>query len=85
MLQVAGALCKVASSLSMGDGSGGPSTPQHRMSAITMVTKDATLSPTTCIKAMHLFHCGVAAAEAHLAIEDEDMHAQFIIQEVEEI
>lgn len=33
--QVAGALHKVASSLSMGDGSGGPSTPQHCMSAIT--------------------------------------------------
>lgn len=50
-----------------------------------MVTKDTTLSPTTCIKAIWLFHHDVAAAEAYLTIEDEDVCTEFIIQEVEEI
>ena len=64
---------------------GGLKTPQHRTNAICAVRNDQELDASECIKAIHLFKCDIAAADAYLAIDESDIHAEFICLEIEEI
>jgi hypothetical protein len=84
VLDVASALREVAESFSSSVGDG-PTTPERRTNAIRAVAKDRELDARERIGAIRLFKRDIAAADAYLAIDEPDVHAEFIRLEIEDI
>lgn len=76
---IANAICEVAESFGNNfAAAGNPTTLKRRTKAIRLVGKVHELDARECIKAIHLFKRDIAAADAYLAIDELDVHAEFI-------
>ncbi len=81
---MADALCFVATHLTTNDAasSAEPSTPQHCTTAICAVTIDTNLTRAEQIKLMGLFVKDIATANSYLAIDDVELHTEFIREQL---
>ena len=76
---VADALCYVATQLATGDSANSaPAAPQRRTAAICVVTMDKNLTCDEQVELMALFVTNIAAADSYLAINDAELHTEFI-------
>ena len=57
-----------------------PSTPQHHTATIHAATTDTNLTRTERIKLMGLFVKNIAAADSYLAVDDAELHTEFICE-----
>jgi len=82
--EVADALHFVAMHLTTNDAasSAEPSTPQCCTTAIRAVTTDTNLTCAEQIKLMGLFVKDIAAADSYLAIDDVELHTEFIHEQL---
>ena len=59
-----------------------PSTPQCRTAAIRAVTTDTNLTRAGQIKLMGLFVKNIAATDSYLAVDDAELHTEFIREQL---
>lgn len=62
--------------------SGAPETPQRRTAAIKLAVCDENLTRQERIQVFSLFRRDIAAADAYLAIDDEELRTEFIRAEL---
>jgi hypothetical protein len=74
------ALCDVAAQFNLDSGGiSAQATPQWRTAAICAAATDLNLTCDQQLQVLHLFCDNIAAADAYLAIDDAELHTEFIL------